>query len=218
MSIHFNDYSFTRRSPPLTRVTQAHIDARVESIRSAARSVFARRGIEAATMSEIAAEAGLSTGAIYRYFQGKDDLVAATFAEGQERTRRAFEQARANSGSMLEAMLEAGRLALVELRDRETVCLDLECALSSARTGGVVREETRAFREYAIGLVEGFVFAAQQAGEIPAGLDPRGLSVLLNALVLGLGIIDLEMGDEFDAEVMLGLFSRIVLAAGAGAH
>ncbi len=195
----------------MTKVTQAHIDARVGAIRDAARRVIARRGVEAATMNEVAAEAGLSTGAIYRYFSGKDDLIVAAFAEGRERTRRAFEQARATTGSMLEAMAEAGRLSLADVLDRDTICLDLECALGSARHGGIVSEQTKEFRRWVIDLVEGFAAHAQQNGEIAPDVDPRELAVLLTAFVMGLALINLELGEgEISAEDSLKLLLRFI--------
>jgi AcrR family transcriptional regulator len=43
----------------------------------AAARVFARRGIDAASLEEVAAEAGLTKGAIYSNFAGKADLVEA---------------------------------------------------------------------------------------------------------------------------------------------
>lgn len=43
----------------------------------AAADVFARRGIDGAGLAEIAAAAGLTKGAIYSNFSGKDDLVFA---------------------------------------------------------------------------------------------------------------------------------------------
>ena len=43
----------------------------------AAGAVFARRGYAAASVEEIAREAGLSTGAIYWHFEGKDELFLA---------------------------------------------------------------------------------------------------------------------------------------------
>ena len=43
----------------------------------AAAAVFARRGFTAASVEEIAREAGYSTGAIYWHFRGKDDLFLA---------------------------------------------------------------------------------------------------------------------------------------------
>jgi AcrR family transcriptional regulator len=43
----------------------------------AAASVFARRGYRAATVEEIAAEAGFTTGAVYSNFAGKEELFLA---------------------------------------------------------------------------------------------------------------------------------------------
>lgn len=43
----------------------------------AAARVFARRGYHAAKLEEVAAEAGLSTGAVYSNFTGKEDLFLA---------------------------------------------------------------------------------------------------------------------------------------------
>lgn len=61
----------------MTKVTQAHVDARVGAIKAAAEKVFAERGFTGATMQEIAREAGLSAGAIYRYFPSKEALIEA---------------------------------------------------------------------------------------------------------------------------------------------
>jgi AcrR family transcriptional regulator len=48
-----------------------------ERLLAAARSVFARRGFYGASVEEIAAEAGFSTGALYSNFEGKEDLFLA---------------------------------------------------------------------------------------------------------------------------------------------
>lgn len=45
-----------------------------ERLLSAARRVFARRGFHGASVDEVAAEAGFSTGALYSNFGGKEDL------------------------------------------------------------------------------------------------------------------------------------------------
>ncbi len=48
-----------------------------ERLLAAARTVFARRGFHGASVEEIAAEAGYSTGALYSNFDGKEDLFLA---------------------------------------------------------------------------------------------------------------------------------------------
>ena len=52
---------------------------RKTQISRAALAVFARYGLKRASMADVAEEAGLSRPAIYQYFRGKDDLVAACF-------------------------------------------------------------------------------------------------------------------------------------------
>jgi AcrR family transcriptional regulator len=52
---------------------------RIQSIQEAAMRVIARKGMAAATMQEIADEAGIAKGTIYLYFHDRDDLVEKTF-------------------------------------------------------------------------------------------------------------------------------------------
>ena len=47
----------------------------------AAAAVFARQGIEAASLDEVAAEAGFTKGAIYSNFDGKEGLIDALVAD-----------------------------------------------------------------------------------------------------------------------------------------
>jgi AcrR family transcriptional regulator len=64
-----------QEAPRLTR-EQRKLQTRAALI-GAARTVVARRGMEAATHEEIAAEAGLTIGAIYSNFDNKASLMAA---------------------------------------------------------------------------------------------------------------------------------------------
>jgi AcrR family transcriptional regulator len=58
-----------------TRLTREQSKALTrERLLVAARSVFARRGFHGASVEEVAAEAGYSTGALYSNFEGKEDL------------------------------------------------------------------------------------------------------------------------------------------------
>ncbi len=52
---------------------------RVQSIQDATMRVIARKGMAAATMQEIAEEAGVAKGTIYLYFRDRDELVEKTF-------------------------------------------------------------------------------------------------------------------------------------------
>lgn len=61
----------------MPRVTEAHKEARRDEILSAAQRVFARSGYRGASIPMIIEESGLSAGAIYSYFNGKEVLFRA---------------------------------------------------------------------------------------------------------------------------------------------
>jgi len=52
---------------------------RIQSIQEATLRVIARKGMSAATMQEIAEEAGVAKGTLYLYFRDRDELVEKTF-------------------------------------------------------------------------------------------------------------------------------------------
>lgn len=85
-----NDHSFYSDCMP--RVSEAHLAARRQQILEAAWRCFTREGFHATSMQDVFAEAGLSAGAVYRYFPSKAELVRTT-AEGIAGTAdEAFEQ------------------------------------------------------------------------------------------------------------------------------
>lgn len=63
----------------MTRNVNNKSEATRERILDAALRVFRERGFHAATMREIAAEAGMAVGAAYYYFDSKDALVMAFY-------------------------------------------------------------------------------------------------------------------------------------------
>ena len=56
--------------------------ARQEQVLDAARACLQEHGLEAVSMEMIIARSGLSTGAVYGYFKGKDQIINAVVAEG----------------------------------------------------------------------------------------------------------------------------------------
>lgn len=61
----------------MPKVSQQYRDARRTEILDAARRCFLRTGFHATSMQDLFAEAGLSSGAVYRYFAGKEDMIVA---------------------------------------------------------------------------------------------------------------------------------------------
>ncbi|TXR99897.1 TetR/AcrR family transcriptional regulator [Streptomyces sp. col6] len=77
----------------MARVSQEHLDARRRQILDGAARCFARDGFHGTSMQDVLGEVGLSAGAVYRYFSGKEDLIAAIATEAVDGVRRAFEGA-----------------------------------------------------------------------------------------------------------------------------
>jgi len=68
-----------------------------ERLCEAAERLFAERGPDAVTMRQLAAELGVSPMTPYRYFEDKDDILAAVRANGFNRFAEALETARASA-------------------------------------------------------------------------------------------------------------------------
>ncbi|MFJ6851088.1 TetR/AcrR family transcriptional regulator [Streptomyces sp. NPDC091271] len=77
----------------MARVSQEHLDARRRQILAGAARCFARNGFHGTSMQDVLREVGLSAGAVYRYFAGKEDLIGAIADEAFRFIRSAFEEA-----------------------------------------------------------------------------------------------------------------------------
>lgn len=73
-------------------------DTRRAHVLDAARRVFAERGVDGASIREIAREAGYTAGALYSYFDSKEAIYAALLAESLDRLQVEVLAARAGKG------------------------------------------------------------------------------------------------------------------------
>ena len=87
----------------MPRLSQRTRDARRHQILGAARRCFARNGFQATSMQDIFAESGLSAGAVYSHFTGKDEIITAIAEEVIEKITSAAD---APSGGKLPALDE----------------------------------------------------------------------------------------------------------------
>src|SRR5262245_20761929 len=75
------------------RVTEAHREARRAQIRAAALRAFTTKGYQRASISDVVTESGLSAGAIYGHYDGKQALFAAVAEEVLSRRGSEIEDA-----------------------------------------------------------------------------------------------------------------------------
>lgn len=94
-------------------------------ILDAAQHCFVRAGFHRATVQDVAAEASMSAGNIYRYFSSKDAIIAGLCARDRAELASSFTSLRA-AADPFAMFLELGRKHLVdEPREKAVFVLDL---------------------------------------------------------------------------------------------
>jgi AcrR family transcriptional regulator len=204
----------------MSRVTDAHVEARRQSILDAAVRVFSTRGVAAATMAEVAEEAGLSAGAIYRYFESKQDLATAAFRECGGQIAEQWRLEVASAADPRQAFYEIARRTFEEMTGPEAADqtrLMLEGYLEATRSGQEAALNAVRFQYAAIvhGLAD-MVARVQASGGLPAEIDHRALGAALCSFWLGARIFRM-LSPETDVMAQLGAVRALMDAAGRGA-
>jgi AcrR family transcriptional regulator len=168
--------------PKLTARTAA---ARRQQILDAATACFSERGIHATTMQDICQRAGLSPGAVYCWFTGKEAIIDAVADERHTRERDMLQAAatagdpRAAFSSFFDAYLDWLADPAEQRRRRVSIQMWAD-ALVNDRLRASVRAGTD---QQAI--ARDFITAAQAAGDLPADIPADGLTRVLLAIIQG---------------------------------
>jgi len=88
----------------ISKRKEAERRARIEQILKAARKIFLGKGYWGATMRDISNEAELSTGAIYFYFKGKDEIYGKICEEIMHLTISLVKKGRRKKGNLYERL------------------------------------------------------------------------------------------------------------------
>jgi AcrR family transcriptional regulator len=155
------------------------VEARRQELTDAAARLIARAGIGAATMREVAAEAGLTTGALTHYFADKRELLQATLrASLQRRIDR-----RRDTGGDARARLRASLVGALPLDDesRRHWMVTVAFCAEAAGDDDLAQTQRDAYREFRTHI-------ARLVSEcVPAG-DPGRLAERLIATVDGVAL------------------------------
>ena len=101
----------------MPKVSQQYRDARRDQILNAARRCFLRDGFHATSMQDLFAEAGLSSGAVYRYFASKDDVIIAIAEDNMRGVVEMIRDVAAQQPSQPAGAVLADVLEVVQARD-----------------------------------------------------------------------------------------------------
>ncbi|MCM0677659.1 TetR/AcrR family transcriptional regulator [Micromonospora phytophila] len=170
----------------MPRVSEQHLAARRRQIVDAARRCFLREGFHRTTMQDVIAEAGLSVGAVYRYFPSKADLIRAIAEEAVGGAEAVLgELARREPPvPLLEALDSA--LAYVDSQAGDDGLLRIAIQVwGEAQRDPALGEFVAGKYARVRGHFEILVRRAQRTGEVPADADPEAVAAALFALVPG---------------------------------
>ena len=109
------------------------VEDRRQQIREAAAVCFRRSGFHGASMAEIAKEANLSVGQIYRYFENKEAIIEAIVEHDIAEKRAKFDEFYATEGDFSRYMVETCSQAVERFWDPARAALDLEVMAEAAR-------------------------------------------------------------------------------------
>ena len=153
--------------------------------------VFADRGYHAATLSEIAARAGLTTGAVYSTFGSKKALLVAACSEGaaDEGLEDAFARAAGLRDALEDLVLDRARTLLnpATLRLVKLQVEVLKLGLSEPELLTAMSTTGQQQLEVAARHIE--ELAARDGVDLP--MPAADLAMLLSAMLNGLGLIQL---------------------------
>jgi AcrR family transcriptional regulator len=193
---------------------------RKDEILAAARNVFVRRGFEGATMQEIADEAGISAGGIYRYFPSKASLVTSVCADAGDGYMSAFEE----DGSEVSALatLTAGGAAIWESifgpDSADSLRMNLEATIAGVRQPDVVGAPLAATRREDIARLTAVVSAAQADGELQTDFEPELLATILVGVMQGMQLLHGQLQGGIDDDGTWRLLVRMVNGLAAPEH
>lgn len=177
---------------------------RVAAIMHAATELFAERGFDAATMTDIAARSDTAIGSLYRFFPSKDALAQALLARYRDALDRSLAGIERDAAELLPAAIADALLdCMLELmpeRNAAIILLETNSGLGNQRL---------AIRAMLLARISAILTAAR----IPPTTGSAVASVVLQILKMAAPITASPLEDEAGAVAELRVLLRLYLAA-----
>jgi len=160
-------------------------ERRRRQILDAALVCFRRRGFHQATMQEICAEAGISPGALYRYFPSKADIIAAIAEDERRETDASILNVR--GGGLIDGLCELANRVMGRFANESRAPIFADVFAEAARDPVLANRLAEIDAQSLRRLVEALE-AAQSRGEIDPKLDAEGAARTLIATIEGMSM------------------------------
>ncbi len=200
----------------MPKISPSKREERRRQILKAAVSCFARRGFHQTTVEEICKAAGLSPGAVYRYFPSKGEIIRAVAEESKKRNLELLRSA-LSEGPVGEVALSLLRryFQMFQEGSPEVAIVDMELLAEASRDqplAASVAEMLGQLLQVAASLVE----EAQRRGRLRADVEPLAVAQVLVACFQGLGIqkaLGIQVDIDAYAHVVELLLSFLLVEA-----
>lgn len=187
--------------PHLTRAERR--DQQIRRVLEAAKKCFVSFGFQGASMQQICSEAGMSPGALYRYFSSKEAIIEAIAEADRAEDAKLFARVLQNP-SVVDGVVEGAMAHMRHMHETNAAPLFAEICAESMRNdvvGVTCLESAENVQE----LFRGYLAGAIERGEIDPVVGLDALLPTLMAIAHGLALNDLpSLGVPFDKlEIMV---------------
>jgi AcrR family transcriptional regulator len=178
---------------------------------SAAR-VFARRGLQQASIDEVAGDAGFTKGAFYANFKSKEELFLAMLDDRFAQKLEAIERVWGSEGDLQSKAREAGEDFADYLSDEEWSRLFFEFAAYAARNEDFRQELVTRYRALRERVAEVYRRKKEEMGIEPA-VPPEQVAAMIFAMANGLALEKLlepdVVADDAFATMLVAFFAGL---------
>ena len=179
-----------------TRIESTTLDRR-EQILDAAVVCFAKHGFHQASMHDISAEAGISVGLIYRYFENKEAVISAMADRHKKEIGEVLERAR-QAPTLLEALEILFTAHCCEESPKVQSAFVVDLYAEAARNPHIA-ELVRDVLQTAMDGVTDVIARSPEAKNAARGLTPSDQAELIFAVARGMLMRDVLQPQELTA-------------------
>jgi len=178
----------------MPKVSQQYRDARRDQILDAARRCFLRDGFHATSMQDLFAEAGLSSGAVYRYFASKDDVIIAIAEDNMRGVVEMIRDVAARQPGRAAGATLADVLEVVRGRDAESGLgkIALLVWAEALRSPAIATRFKAMLTQMRAGFAE---VVGEGRGNVPADAMAAALASVVPGFILQLALLGPEAVD-----------------------
>lgn len=187
----------------MPKLKPEELESRKREIIDAARACFLRSGFHQTTTDEICREASITPGGLYHYFNSKEDIITAVIKQSAQETVGRLHEMLEGQADVKSAYREVGNFFIQAVHgpDIDNVTrLELEVfaeAIKNPKLAEISQEAWALRRQWLETLIRrGMEEGVYQSNDF----NPRGLSSLLIAVLLGLRVGKLLWSEDFDLD------------------